>query len=197
MHSKSQILDDLIEKNNGYLITADAVKLNISKTYISSFIKTKQMEKVAPGIYILDSVWPDELYVLQKRNEKIIYSGETALYLHKLIDREYKKICFTVPIGYHASHIQVDKEVHYVEKDIWQMGVCNVLSISGNIVRAYNKEKCICELIKNRKKYEVQLFQTAVKEYMSSKEKNLSILVEYADVLNIRDEVMKYVEVLV
>ena len=70
-------------------------------------------------------------------------------------------------------------------------------SISGNIVRAYDKERCICELIRDRKKYEVQNFQTAVKEYMAGKGKNLSRLVEYAEKLKIRDEVMKYVEVLV
>lgn len=70
-------------------------------------------------------------------------------------------------------------------------------SISGNIVRAYDKERCICELIKDRKKYEVQNFQTAVKDYMTGKEKNLSRLLEYAEKLKIRDEVMKYVEVLV
>ena len=50
---------------------------------------------------------------------------------------------------------------------------------------------------KDRKKYEVQNFQTAVKEYMAGKGKNLSRLVEYAEKLKIRDEVMKYVEVLV
>ena len=32
---------------------------------------------------------------------------------------------------------------------------------------------------------------------MSSKDKNLSLLVEYSEKLGIRDEVMKYVEVLV
>ena len=52
-------------------------------------------------------------------------------------------------------------------------------------------------MIKDRKKYEVQNFQTAVKDYMTGKEKNLSRLLEYAEKLKIRDEVMKYVEVLV
>jgi len=48
-----------------------------------------------------------------------------------------------------------------------------------------------------RKRYEVQVFQTAIKEYMSSKDKKLSQLIVYADMMGIRDEVMKYVEVLV
>ncbi|MBN2919828.1 MAG: hypothetical protein JTJ28_09470 [Lactobacillus sp.] len=52
-------------------------------------------------------------------------------------------------------------------------------------------------MIKDRKKYEIQLYQTVIKEYMSSKEKNLSRLIEYAVKLGVRDEVMMYVEVMV
>lgn len=43
---------------------------------------------------------------------------------------------------------------------------------------------------------EVQNFQTALKTYMSGKGKKLSRLIEYAEKLGKRDEVMKYVEVL-
>ena len=70
-------------------------------------------------------------------------------------------------------------------------------SSSGNLVRLYNKERCICDLIKDRKKYEVQLYQTAIKEYMSSKDKNLTLLVDYAVKLGVRDEVMVYVEIMI
>ncbi len=77
------------------------------------------------------------------------------------------------------------------------MGTCEILSSSGNLVKVYDKERCICDLIKDRKKYEIQLYQTAIKEYMSSKEKNLSRLIEYAVKLGVRDEVMMYVEVMV
>ncbi len=155
------------------------------------------MEKVAQGIYILDDVWPDELFILQSRNKCIVYSGETALYLHSLIDREYSKICFSVPVGANTSHINIEsREIRYSRAEIFNVGIGEVTSNSGNMVRAYNKERCICDLIKNRSEYEIQLFQTAIKEYMSSKDKNISKLVEYADILEIRDEVMKYVEVL-
>ena len=41
--------------------------------------------------------------LIEERNKNIIYSGETALYLHGLIDREYNHICFTVPIGYNVT----------------------------------------------------------------------------------------------
>lgn len=51
-------------------------------------------------------IWPDELYILQKANPNIIYSGETALYIHELTDREYNRIEITVPRGYNATHLR-------------------------------------------------------------------------------------------
>ena len=105
--------------------------------------------------------------------------------MHGLIDREYSHICFTVPTGYNATHIKKkNKEVRYANPEILDMGICEIPSSSSN-------------LIKDRKKYEIQLYQTVIKEYMSSKEKNLSRLIEYAVKLGVRDEVMMYVEVMV
>ncbi|MBQ9887341.1 MAG: abortive phage infection protein [Lachnospiraceae bacterium] len=191
------LLDKIIEDENGYLITAEAVEAGFTKPYILKYAREHKMEKAAHGIYILEDVWPDELFILQKRSRLIVYSGETALYLHGLTDREYSKICFTVPTGYNASHIKVQsKEVHYAREHIYELGICERPSSSGNMVHVYDMERCICDLIKDRKKYDVQLFQTAIKEYMSHMEKNLSRLIEYAQKLGVRDEVMKYVEVL-
>ena len=190
----------IYEKYNGYLITSLVCSEDISKTYIAKYIKEHGMERVPRGVYIADDVWPDELFILQQRNGAIIYSGETALYLHGLTDREYSSVCVTVPQGYNASHLKdndFNVSVKYAAPDLYKIGICEIASSSGNLVKVYDQERCICDLIRNRNKYEVQVFQTAIKEYMSSKDKKLSQLIVYADMMEIRDEVMKYVEVLV
>lgn len=196
--NKNNILDQLIVENNGYLLTSMAIREGITKPYLAKYVKEKGMEKVARGIYIMEDVWPDELYIMQMRNHAVIYSGETALYLHNLLDREYAKICITVPTGYNAAHLKGDNvQVKYTAKCFHKMGVCMRPSSSGNMVMVYDKERCICELIANRNKTEIQDFQTAIKEYMTERDKRLSRLMEYAEKLGIRDMVMKYVEVLV
>ena len=196
--SNESILQQVIEKNNGYLLTSIAVEKGITKPYLAKYVKENSLEKVARGIYITDDVWPDELYIMQVRSKAVIFSGETALYLHNLMDREYSKICVSVPTGYNAMHLKSENlQVKYAAKYLYQMGVCMAPSDSGNMVRVYNKERCICDLIANRNKTKVQNFQTAIKEYMFGKGKKLSRLIEYAEKLEIRDEVMKYVEVFV
>ncbi len=193
---KNDILQKLIERNNGYLLSAMANENNISKAVLSKYVKEKGLERIARGIYITDDVWPDELYIMQVRNKAVIFSGETALYLHGLIDREYSEICVSVPTGYNATHLKTrNVQVKYASKNSYELGVCTVSSTSGNMVKVYDRERCICDLISDRNKIEVQNFQTAMKEYMSGKGKKLSRLVEYAEKLGMRDEVMKYVEV--
>ena len=59
-----------------------------------------------------------------------------------------------------------------------------------------HKERAVCDAVIHRKKMDVQMFQTAMKEYMSDSSRRLQVLVRYAEKLGIRDEVMKYVEVL-
>ncbi|MDE7430456.1 MAG: AbiEi antitoxin N-terminal domain-containing protein [Lachnospiraceae bacterium] len=194
--NKKEILKQLIEENNGYLLSSMVIEKNISKTFLAKYVKEKKLERVARGIYITEDVWPDELYIMQVRNTSVIFSGETALYLHGLIDREYSEICVSVPTGYNATHLKAENvRVKYASKNSYGLGVCTVPSTSGNMVRVYDKERCICDLISDRKKIEVQNFQTAMKEYMLGKGKKLSKLIEYADKLGMRDEVMKYVEV--
>lgn len=193
---KNDILQQLIESNNGYLLSAMVNENHISKAALSKYVKDKGLERIARGIYITDDVWPDELYVMQVRNKAVIFTGETALYLHGLIDREYSEICVSVPTGYNASHLKTGNiQVKYASKNSYGLGVCTVPSTSGNMVKAYDRERCICDLISDRNKIEVQNFQTAIKGYMSEKGKKLSRLIEYAENLGMRDEVMKYVEV--
>ncbi|MBD5520311.1 MAG: abortive phage infection protein [Lachnospiraceae bacterium] len=194
--NKNEILQQLIEENNGYLLSSKVKEKNISKTFLAKYVKENDLERVARGIYITEDVWPDELYIMQVRNAAVIFSGETALYLHGLIDREYSEICVSVPTGYNATHLKTGNvQVKYASKKRYGLGVCTVPSTSGNMVRVYDRERCICDLVSDRNKIEVQNFQTAMKEYMLGKGKKLSRLIEYAEKLGMRDEVMKYVEV--
>lgn len=194
---KKDILTQLSEKNNGYLFTAEVLQSGISKTYLAKFVKGNGYERVAHGIYAAPDIWPDELYLLQKMNPRIIFSGETSLYIHGLTDREYSRVEVTVPQGYNAVHLRKRKIcVRSLREELYELGKSTSESFSGNPIIVYDKERVICDMIIDRKKMDVQVFQVAMKEYMSDSEKNLPVLVRYAEKLGVRDEVMKYVEVL-
>ena len=70
---KRIVLERLIEENNGYLLTSMAIEKDITKPFLSRYVKEMGMEKVARGVYITDDVWPDELFVMQVRNSAVIF----------------------------------------------------------------------------------------------------------------------------
>ena len=195
--NKYEQIRNLLRENNGYVFTAQVEKAGISRTYLLKFVRENNLERVARGIYISQDTWVDELYILQVCNPRIIYSGETALYLHGMIDREYTDICITVPPRFNQTRLRNKGViVHQQKAAIYQLGIVEVKTNYGNVVRIYNKERCICDIIKNRENIEVQQFQAAMKTFMRDKTKDMSRLMWYGEQLKIRDEIMKYVEVM-
>lgn len=142
--TKKEKIENFIEKYNGYLITSLVCSEDISKTYIAKYIKEHGMEKVSRGVYIANDVWPDELFILQQRNGAIIYSGETALYLHGLTDREYSSVCVTVPQGYNASHLKdndFNVSVKYAAPDLYKILLMFVKQIFEDFENLENKKE--------------------------------------------------------
>ena len=196
--TKYEMINNSIKQNNGYLFVSDIESLGISRTYILKFVRENNLERVGKGIYVTEETWPDMLYIYQLRAPQIIYSGETALYLNSLMDSEYSEVFVSVPTGYNGNRLREKGIiVHQDREGIYGLGVIDVKTQFGNTVKVYDKERCICDLIKNRNKYEVQTFQTAIKGYMRGRDKRLNRLIKYAEAMKIRDEVMKYVEVMV
>ena len=196
--TKFEEIDKLLEQNDGYLFSKDVEKAGISRTYLANYVKERGLEKVSKGIYISPDTWEDELYILQLRYPKVVFSGETALYIHGLIDREYSRINVTVPPRFNRTRLLSEGVVIRQEQEAnYNLGIIELQTNYGNTVRVYDVEKTICDLVKLRGKIEVQHYQTAIKSYMRSKDKNLTRLLKYADALKVRDEIMKYVEVMI
>ncbi len=195
--NKYEQMQFLLKENNGYLFTAKVEAVGISRTYLAKFVKENNLEKVAKGIYISQETWEDRLYILQICNPKIIYAGETALYLHGMTEREYSEIVVTVPPRFNQTRLRGKGiKVHQEKQEIYQLGITEIETNFGNKVRVYDKERCICDIIKNRHTVEVQQFQCALKTFMADKSKDMSKLMSYGAKLKIRDEIMKYVEVM-
>ncbi len=197
MKKKEPVLDYLIDMGNGYLMTAEAISHGISKPTIAEYVKKNHLEKLAKGIYFSPDAWPDDLYFLYLQNRRIIFSQETALYLHGLMEREPGQICVTVKAGYNATHLREKGiRVYQAKSELYELGAASVLTGYGNKVAVYDRERTICDLIKAKEKTDIQIFQTAMKEYMRSDGKNIPNLMRYASKLKIEDKVRVYTEVL-
>ena len=188
-------LDQLVEAGNGYLQTSDVTGISISKYTLSEYVKKRNMKHVAHGIYLSEDGWPDEYYQIYLRNKRIVFSYESALYLYGLMDREPAVTTVTVPQGYNASHLS-RQGIRVIHTKWFDLGVSEIQTNFGNSVPVYDRERTICDIIRNKKDIEIQTFQTAMKEYMSSRGKNLANLMQYAKTFHIKEIVRTYTEVM-
>ena len=195
--SKYEILDNLVREGNGYLTTAQAVTQGISKPALAAYVKSRKMRRVEHGIYLAEDAWEDALYQLWLLNRKVVFSHESALFLHGLMEREPKSIFVTVPTGYNATHLR-KRGIHVsqVRPAFYSLGSCQVKTSFGHVVYAYDIDRTLCDIVKNKAAMDIQVFQYAMKAYMESKKKNLNHLMVYAKVLDLEKTIRTYTEVL-
>ena len=154
---------------NGYLITKNVTDNNIPRIYLTKLIKENKIERVSRGVYIKKNVLVDEFVVLQSKSKYVIYSNTTALYLHGLSNRIPIRYDITIKSGYKGSLQKEDNvNLFYTKNELLDLGVINYKLNSGNIIKVYDLDKTICDIIKNKKKIDAEIFNKAIREYFYS-----------------------------
>lgn len=187
-------------QENLVITNKEAEELGYSRHDLSELTKSGQLERLRPGLYQLKGKVIDDFVLISSNSKRIIFSHQTALFLYDLSDRIPNVFHISVPQGYNASHIKKryeDLQVHYVKKDLYELGKTEIKSPQGNLVPVYDVERTICDIIIDREKIDKQIFTEAVKRYFKSKNKNLRRLITYSRQFKIEDEIKKYLEVLV
>ncbi|MDI9471153.1 MAG: abortive phage infection protein [Bacillota bacterium] len=187
----------LLEEGNGYIRTSDALELDVSAPYFYDFTKKQDLIRVAKGLYKTEDAWDDDLFVISTLNQQVCFSHETALYLNNLMEREPFEVTVSAPRGYNASHLRKRQiRVFQLDREKFLLGKTDLSTPFGNRVAAYDKERAICDLLRNKENTDIQIFQQAFKLYFERKDKNIPLLMQYAQMFSIEGAMRRYTEVL-
>jgi predicted transcriptional regulator of viral defense system len=137
------------------------------------------------------------MYITQLRRPKIIYSHETALFLHELTDRDPISYMVTVPTGYNPTRLQADGlTVFTIKRELHKIGVIKLTTMFGNSVMVYDLERTICDCLRSRNQLDIAVITDAIKRYAKRKDKNLNTLMQMADIFQVAKLLRSYMEVL-
>lgn len=190
-------LQELIKNSNRAFVSSDLAKYNIHHSALQAFVKEGKLERIAHGVYITPDVFEDKMYILSQRRKAIIFSHETALFLHDLTDRDPISYSVTVPTGYNTKKlVEEGLTVFSVKKELYSVGMIEERTIFGNNVRTYDMERTICDILRSRKQMDIQIITDSVKRYSKSKDKDLNKLMEYAEEFKVVKLIRSYMEVL-
>ena len=188
---------NMAKENNGTVTSAMVDGAGFSRGNIKYLVDNGMLEKTARGIYILPEVWEDEMYHLQNRFKRGIYSHETALFLFDLTDRTPNRYYMTFPLNYNLTKAKNENiRCMQCKPDLYELGITEAVTPGGNTVRVYNVERTLCDILRTYSHIDIQIVSEAYKRYATRKEKNIHLLSEYAKKFRVEDKVRNYLEVL-
>lgn len=187
----------MAQANKGIVTTAMVVAAGFSRGNIKYLVDKGIIEKSARGVYILPEVWDDEIFNLQNRFRRGIYSHETALFLWDLTDRTPNRYHMTFPTNYNLTGPKREN-IGCVQcsNDLYDLGIKDVITPGGHMVRAYSIERTLCDILRTHSHMDIQIVAEAFKRYAVKPGKNIPVLSEYARILRIERRLRAYLEVL-
>lgn len=190
-----KIVQEVINQQ-GYYTNKLANEQKISKFVLSDMANKNMIKRVERGLYVaIDGVY-DPYFSFQFRHSKAVFSFYSALYLQGVTDIVPENMEVTVYQGYNAHRFDSSVQVHYVHKDVHELGVVELVSPYGLKVRTYNIERTLCDLLIKRKRIESEVFKQAFQTYFKDKSRDKRKLMEYAKRLGIEAKMRMIVELL-
>lgn len=197
MNKINPVILDTLSKSNNMITTSQVLELGFSKQTLNNYVNAGLLERIRQGVYIVPDAVHDDMYTLMLRSESIVFSHESALFLHGLSDRTPFKHTITMPSNKSVPGSIRSECISFYIKPAWhRIGLVQKTTTFGNVVRCYDVERTICDFLRTRNRCDEETVISAVKNYAAYDKKDLNRLSVYAERFKVGEELRKYMEVL-
>lgn len=190
-------LIEIIKDNRGLILSSQVDQLGVPRIYLSILVRKGFIEKIERGVYLTVDAFDDEMFRIQARYRKGIYSHGTALYLNDLTDTTPNHYTMTFPNRYHVKSLKEEGIfTFYVQKKLHDLGKVELLSSFGRNISTYNMERTIVDIVRSRNQIDTEMLNHALKRYVVRKDKNITMLMKYAKLFKVEKIMRQFIEVL-
>ena len=99
MNQSYSTIERMLETSDGCISRKAAIANGVAPASFARYFRSHGLIKIRRGVYTKEIGVIDDLFQLQIRYPKIVYSGITALYLLGLTDRIPESVEFSIPKG--------------------------------------------------------------------------------------------------
>ena len=140
----------------------------------------EMLYRVESGLYSTERLWA-EIEVIMKKYPSAILTGEYAFYCHELTDVIPEK--YDIATKAKAAKLQDPRILQiYVRDDLLLLGVVKK-EIQGVIVKIYDKERMLIELLRNKNSMPYDLYKEIIGNYRKIiEELQIWRIQEYAEI---------------
>ncbi len=102
---------------------------------------------------------------------------------------------FPLPYAYSAKD-DASIKIYRQKKELYDIGITTIKTPGGHIVNVYNIERTLCDILRARDCSDAETIKQAMNSYAKMNDKNIVRLTEYADIFKVRNDIQKFMEVL-
>ena len=197
--NKKEIIQKIIENNNGLAKTSDFAAKGINKYEVATLCKEGLIERVRRGFYKLpqSNTLMEEQLIHDLLPQGII-CVESALFHYGYSDFSPREWSIAVPRTATRAVKNIEEfpmKAYYIQKEFLDIGK-STSNFNGITLPVYDRERTICDCFKYRAKLDNEIFNKAVNAYAADEKKKLANLSKYAKEMRLYTKVMNIMEVL-
>ncbi len=178
-----------------YNFTMTTAQLNKEKLYyrdIQRMLDEGLIEKVKRGYYHwIEDYGTSEVALINSLFPDAVFCMETALFFYKYSDRNPAEWNITVDKNTSRQRTNIDYpfiKAYRVEPALLNLGETDGI-IEFTKVRIYDRDRTICDVLRNMSKMDKEIFNKAIQRYVNDPQKNIPNLMEYAKALRVQKKV--------
>lgn len=190
--TEMQVLKKLFQEHHGILRSSVLRENGFHSHKVSKLVQDGILTVVRRGFYQLAE--PDsysDIPILSALFPEGVLCMESALDYYGYTDRTPSAWQIAVDRGTARSRFKIDYPLvkpHFIDSARFPIGI-STAEIDGASFRVYDRERTICDCLLHRNKMDAEVFQTAIRSYLSDPQRNVAVLADYAGKLRVENKV--------
>lgn len=193
-----EILGDIFKDYDYVMTTAQLSSVKLYYRDIQRMLNEGLIEKIKRGYYHwIESYGKDEIVIINRLFPDGVLCMDTALLYYKYSDRNPAEWHITIDKNTSRQRTQIEYpliKAYRVESELLPLGETEG-EIDSQKVRIYDRDRTICDVLRNMNKMDKEIFNKAIQGYVKDPKKNIPNLMQYAKALRVQKRVKDIIEV--
>lgn len=191
-------LNDIFKDYDYVMTTAQLSAVKLYYRDIQRMLNEGLIEKIKRGYYHwIESYGKDEIVIINRLFPDGVLCMDTALFYYKYSDRTPAEWHIAIDKNTSRQRTQVEYpliKAYRVESELLTLGEANG-EIDSQKVRIYDRDRTICDVLRNMNKMDKEIFNKAIQGYVKDPKKNIPNLMQYAKALRVQKRIKDIIEV--
>ena len=191
-------LRNIFHQHNFVMTTAELHMFKLSYDDIQHLIEEGLIEKIKRGYYLwIEDFDGSEIMIINRIFPDAVLCMDTALFYYGYSDRNPAEWNISIDKNISRQRTKIDYpfiKAYRVEPTILTIGETKG-KIDSNEVRIYDRDRTICDVLRNMNKMDKEIFNKAVQGYVKDPKKNIPNLMQYSKELRVQKRVKELIGV--